>query len=201
MKQLCSWCYKEKCWHMKFKNFIKKLLFLIFTCVAINANSQITLKFLPGVPMEHVDYIILKVDSIIRVNVCDSIYEVEEYVPKTKLWNYEYEANRLVADMQSDKKTIAITYFHLYDKVIKGYLDGITLNKTSVVTNTNVYYIRRMLKIIMHELGHIYKLEHCNSKFCFMEAGGVQNQLFLYDNEDSFCDKCKNKLKKIGMLP
>lgn len=49
---------------------------------------------------------------------------------------------------------------------------------------------RRMTNVVLHEVGHMVGLEHCDSSHCLMFPGGH------VDNE-KLCAKCKSKLNKL----
>lgn len=51
---------------------------------------------------------------------------------------------------------------------------------------------QRLLKTVVHELGHNFGLAHCPNKTCIMaDAEGKLNQ----DNETNLCAECRKKLK------
>lgn len=50
---------------------------------------------------------------------------------------------------------------------------------------------QRLLKTVVHEVGHNFGLQHCINKHCIMaDAEGRLNQ----DNESGFCSNCKKKI-------
>ena len=56
--------------------------------------------------------------------------------------------------------------------------------------NDNLLF-QRLLKTVLHEIGHNFGLPHCANKHCLMaDAEGTLNQ----DNETGLCDECKSKL-------
>lgn len=58
-------------------------------------------------------------------------------------------------------------------------------------------FIRRMITLSLHELGHTYGLQHCPVPTCIMkDAEGKMN----LDDGDSFCEKCRQYLAGIGLL-
>jgi archaemetzincin len=58
-------------------------------------------------------------------------------------------------------------------------------------------FIRRMLNLALHELGHTYGLEHCPVANCIMkDAEGKMN----LDDGDVYCKKCRNYLTGMGLM-
>jgi archaemetzincin len=58
-------------------------------------------------------------------------------------------------------------------------------------------FIRRMITLALHEIGHTYGLEHCPVANCIMkDAEGKMN----LDDGDSYCEKCRNYLLAKGIL-
>lgn len=58
-------------------------------------------------------------------------------------------------------------------------------------------FLRRMITLSLHELGHMYGLEHCPVTTCIMkDAQGKMN----LDDGDSYCEKCRHYLAGIGIL-
>lgn len=52
---------------------------------------------------------------------------------------------------------------------------------------------QRFQKVVLHELGHNFGLEHCSNKACYMQA--VENNLQEIDSMDmQLCDACKKQL-------
>lgn len=62
---------------------------------------------------------------------------------------------------------------------------------------SNDLFLKRMITLAFHELGHTYGLEHCPSATCLMkDAEGKMN----LDDGDSYCEKCRNYLLGKGIL-
>ena len=58
-------------------------------------------------------------------------------------------------------------------------------------------FIRRMITLSLHELGHTYGLEHCPLTTCIMkDAEGKMN----LDDGDAYCEKCHHYLTGLGIL-
>ncbi len=58
-------------------------------------------------------------------------------------------------------------------------------------------FIRRMITLSLHELGHTYGLEHCPVTTCIMkDAEGKMN----LDDGDAYCEKCRHFLTGLGIL-
>lgn len=58
-------------------------------------------------------------------------------------------------------------------------------------------FIKRMIVLALHELGHTYSLPHCPNDSCIMkDAEGKMN----LDNGETYCNKCNAFLKQSGIL-
>jgi archaemetzincin len=59
------------------------------------------------------------------------------------------------------------------------------------------HFIKRMILLALHELGHTYSLPHCPDGACIMkDAEGKMN----LDDGESYCNDCSNTLRKEGVL-
>jgi archaemetzincin len=52
--------------------------------------------------------------------------------------------------------------------------------------------LRRLFKIVVHEMGHNFGLPHCPKPYCIMADANGKMKL---DRERRLCDACKKKLK------
>ena len=58
------------------------------------------------------------------------------------------------------------------------------------------HFEERLIKVVLHELGHNFGLDHCPTPYCMMEDAGGTIQ--TVDNEKAaLCTICQNKLKKL----
>jgi len=109
--------------------------------------------------------------------------EILKYLTK------KYKGKRVVALTSQD---ISTSGYGVYDWGVFG-LGSIT-NKVSI---TSTYRLKsnnlknRVIKVLLHEIGHSYGLLHCKSKYpCFMKAG--DHSIKAVDKEPMFmCSECK----------
>lgn len=59
-------------------------------------------------------------------------------------------------------------------------------------------YIRRVVKEVLHELGHVLGLEHCKNGLCVMS---FSNSVLDVDRKlPKFCGRCARKLAGAGVV-
>ncbi len=58
-------------------------------------------------------------------------------------------------------------------------------------------FIRRMIVLSLHELGHTFSLPHCTNQPCIMNDAEGKMKL---DHTDKYCTDCEFHLKWIGLL-
>jgi archaemetzincin len=64
-------------------------------------------------------------------------------------------------------------------------------------SKSNAHFVKRMIILAKHELGHTYSLPHCTSESCLMkDAEGKMN----LDNSDTYCSSCSHFLRGRGIL-
>jgi archaemetzincin len=58
------------------------------------------------------------------------------------------------------------------------------------------HFMERLIKVIIHELGHAYGLDHCTTKSCVMQdaRGTIKT---VDNNSGHFCSRCREKLFRI----
>jgi archaemetzincin len=99
-------------------------------------------------------------------------------------------------------KDISFTKGEVYDWGIFGLgsLDG----KTCVISTFRLgagnadttVKTQRLIKVINHEIGHTFGLEHCPANGCLMQD--AQGLIKTVDGaNDSFCEKCHKRLEKV----
>lgn len=105
----------------------------------------------------------------------------------------KYPGKRVIGLTSSDISTPA---YGISDYGIFGL--GSTTNNVSITSDYRLKGDRlngRVIKIILHEIGHSYGLQHCHSEEpCFMKAG--DHTLKSVDKEQKvMCSSCKKQLK------
>lgn len=55
----------------------------------------------------------------------------------------------------------------------------------------------KLLKVVIHELGHTQGLPHCPVQTCFMKDAAGKDSL---NNQHAFCPKCKKVMKNAGWM-
>ena len=66
-----------------------------------------------------------------------------------------------------------------------------------IIEKSNNKLFHRLIKEIIHELGHLLCLDHCNNKFCVMSYS--ENLIMLDNKIAEFCIRCKKQLNKEGV--
>jgi len=103
-------------------------------------------------------------------------------------------------------RTLAITSADLYAENLNFIFGQAQLNgKIAIVSiarldpkfygegENNELLRKRIRKEIVHELGHMFGLEHCKNKNCVMS---FSSSVFEVDQKpEDFCEECKKKLK------
>ena len=100
------------------------------------------------------------------------------------------------------QKDISFTKGEIYDWGIFGLgsLDG----KTCVISTFRLgagkadesRKMQRLIKVINHEIGHTFGLEHCPVNACLMQD--AQGMIKTVDGENGeFCEKCHKRLEKV----
>jgi archaemetzincin len=69
------------------------------------------------------------------------------------------------------------------------YLDG----NASVISNHRLKYNYSFINTVLHELGHMFSLDHCPNKKCIMHEWDAS--IKDWSENDYMCDKCKSLIK------
>lgn len=73
-----------------------------------------------------------------------------------------------------------------------GYVCVVSTFRLSKGNPSKQLFQQRLLKTVVHELGHNFGLPHCPNKHCIMaDAEGRMSQ----DKETQLCDECRRKLR------
>ncbi len=70
--------------------------------------------------------------------------------------------------------------------------------KGTVAKVSDSMFRNRFAKVVSHELGHTYGLDHCPRRGCLMED--AKGTVKTVDGETDFCPSCKEKLN-LGLSP
>jgi archaemetzincin len=121
--------------------------------------------------------------------------------------NTRYRADSLIRILRSQTpegyKTIGLTTIDI-STTLGAYADwgvmglGFLQGESSVVSSYRVRGLdnkSKLFKVVVHELGHNYGLQHCTTKTCIMKAAEGRD---IFKEELGFCDKCKSILIKSG---
>lgn len=69
--------------------------------------------------------------------------------------------------------------------------------RAKISVNSREHFIKRMIVLALHELGHTWSLPHCPNTPCIMkDAEGKMN----LDNAETYCNDCSRHLRVHGIL-
>lgn len=156
--------------------------------------------------------------GILALYACEVKIAPAQALPQTAFYSprSRYRADKLLRFLESEvkldfecvkivgltQKDISFTKGEVYDWGIFGLgsLDG----KTCVISTfrlgagqaDNAKKIQRLIKVINHEIGHTFGLEHCPAKGCLMQD--AQGTIKTVDEENGeFCEECHKRLEKV----
>lgn len=95
-------------------------------------------------------------------------------------------------------KDVSTTKGEVYDYGVMGlgYRPGhacvVSTFRPAKTAKNKQHLQQRLLKLVLHELGHNFNLPHCPDEACFMVDADGQMKL---DKERYLCTNCKNQLK------
>ena len=77
-----------------------------------------------------------------------------------------------------------------------GYMPGkscvVSTFRLRKTATSNEHFQQRLFKVVVHEMGHNFRLDHCPNKTCIMVDAEGRMKL---DEEKDFCYDCKRKLR------
>lgn len=130
----------------------------------------------------HLDTISKRIEDYFgfKTIIVNESFDVRGYTIKdTEMLNAEL----FVSSVKNDTITIYVTNHILYTD---RYVMGVTAYENlTVLLNGNYYDLKNSL---IHELGHIFGLHHCENEFCVMNTTGSILDL------DKFCNKCLKQM-------
>jgi archaemetzincin len=179
----------------------KFLLTLLISLVAFfNTRAQIDVVVFADVPPIHAQIIRNELYMTIPYIFGDSLASFYMQALPDTMWckkNKTYNAFRFL-DVIRDSviKRVGITYRPLSFMCTTEELYGVSYDNASVVSLYHLGTVSRLVKTVIHELGHTYGLEHCPNRGCFMEEGGQSDVLRLIDTETDLCQRCRKLLNK-----
>ena len=95
-------------------------------------------------------------------------------------------------------KDVSTTKNNIYDYGVMGlgYQPGhacvVSTFRPAKTATSKTHLQQRLLKLVIHEMGHNFGLPHCSNEECFMVDAEGQMKL---DKEKYLCDACKKKIK------
>ncbi len=95
-------------------------------------------------------------------------------------------------------KNVSATKGEVYDYGVMGlgYRPGhacvVSTFRPAKTSKNKQHLQQRLLKLVLHEMGHNFGLPHCSNEECFMVDAEGKMKL---DRERYLCTKCKNQLK------
>jgi len=116
----------------------------------------------------------------------------------------QYNAEKILKDLYLDKKEdflLALTDKDIYVEglnfvfgLASPYFKSCIVSFSRLRSEDNRIFKERVFKEIVHEMGHIFGLEHCENKRCIMHfANSIEDVDYRFKG---LCEKCLRKLGK-----
>lgn len=128
----------------------------------------------------------------------------------------QYNANdiikKLIPFAESGEKVVGVTDLDLFIPVLsyifgQAYLGGSAAlisghrleNARYGLPNDPTIYFHRLLKCILHELGHTFGLKHCLQPTCIMVSSTYVEE--MDQKADHFCRSCQTLIRHSALAP
>jgi len=126
----------------------------------------------------------------------------------------QYNANEIIKELvplaHGEDKIVGVTDLDLFIPVLKyifgqAYLGGsaalisghrLESSRYGMVDDPKVFF-ERLLKSILHELGHAFGLVHCLQPSCIMVSSTYVEE--IDQKSDLFCKQCRSELRLLKM--
>ncbi len=167
--------------------------------------EDIELLIIGDVDSEMIEAIGKKIENILSIKTRISLLrENPDYAyNKVRGQYYSTEIIKRINEISSSRKVLGIVEVDLFTPVLtfvfgEAQLDGkggvvSTYRLREGVFNEKDFVFERLYKEILHEMGHLYGLTHCDLKECVMHFSGNVRQIDLKGND--YCEACLDKLK------
>ncbi len=178
---------------------MKKLfLFLTIMIFSLTVTSQVRIFFFRDVPPIHVKKLYAAFEYMMPrfYNLSTEFGGILD-MPKASYCekNKAYDADHFLESITDTGKVLAVTYRSLVEDCLdSGGYHGLAQGKKALITLYDVGYVDRLLKIALHEVGHLEGLEHCPYPLCLMHEDDYE---FSLDLKQALCPACIKQLTKL----
>jgi archaemetzincin len=127
---------------------------------------------------------------------------------------HQYDASGIISHFEAQNqngKTILLTGIDLYIPIFTFVFGLAKLKGTTAIVSahrlrTDFYGLpgdeeilkQRLVKEIIHELGHLLNLRHCVNYYCVMASSNTADDLDI--KGDRYCENCLNILEQNSMI-
>lgn len=164
--------------------------------------SYLYLKTIGNIEPLLLEKVVKKLDFLPVKLIEDENYPIFAFEPKRNQYYAKKIIEKIASELPEDCETmIIITDIDLCTPVLTFVYGEAQLGgKVAIVSMTRLkqkFYslpediellARRLVKVIVHELGHCYGLVHCNNKKCVMYLSN--NIVSVDEKNESFCTEC-----------
>jgi archaemetzincin len=197
--------------------FFLSALIIVFSCTDANKKAEVQKKLIQIVlfqPLQFSDTATLFVlkDSIEQFYPVTVIISPNKQFPDHIYYKpgKRYRADRIIRWLNLNKPDsvrsvvgitamdVSTTKNNMYDYGVMGlgYHPGhacvVSTFRPAKTAKNKEHLRQRLLRLVIHEMGHNFNLPHCPDEQCFMVDAEGQMKL---DKEKYLCSSCKKKLK------